>query len=147
MNGIARYKDPNYLPNDAYVGLPKQWASKLEFVPLICEKHSLRAELDITFLSSSSPGGIIKAGDIDNRLKTLFDALSIPANAQQMPAAPGTCSDGRVFCLLEDDCLITEVKVSNDRLLTEDNNSRNSLVIIRVHVTAFKMTMANIGIV
>jgi len=147
LNGIAKYKDPNYLPNNAYVGLRKPWASKLEFVPLICKRLSLRAELDIMLLSASSPGGIIKAGDIDNRLKTLFDALSIPVHKQQVPETPDTCSDGRVFCLLEDDCLITEVKVSNDRLLTEEDNSQNSLVIIRVRVTAFNLTLANSGIV
>jgi hypothetical protein len=41
-----------------------------------------QAELDVLLLAANLPGALIRrGGDIDNRLKTLFDALSVPANA------------------------------------------------------------------
>lgn len=50
-----------------------------QFVPLITSKLNLIAELRITLLKPEPPGSIInQAGDIDNRLKTLFDALKVP---------------------------------------------------------------------
>ncbi len=71
----------------------------------------MRAELKIRLLSAAVPGGLLH-GDIDNRLKTLLDALSIPT-LQQMPEDPEIDLDGRMYCLLEDDGLVTRVEVSN----------------------------------
>ena len=46
------------------------------FVPLASERIHLVAELDIILLRPEAPGSIItQGGDIDNRLKTLLDAL------------------------------------------------------------------------
>jgi len=144
LNDLAKYQDPNYRPADCYVGKMFQG---LEYIPLITEKLSLRAELDIFLLSASLPGGIInRSSDIDNRLKTLFDALSIPAQQQEVPDSPNTELDKRVFCLLENDRLITRVEISNDKLLTVDAHSREALVIIRVRPIAFRVSMANLGI-
>src|SRR5438046_2138505 len=42
------------------------------FVPLVREQFSLLCSIDILFLRSDIPGGIIGSADIDNRLKTLF---------------------------------------------------------------------------
>ena len=98
----------------------------------------MRAELHVRLLSSTMPGGLVHCGDIDKRLKTLLDALSIPTSQQ--------CSDGRMFCLLEDDRLVTRIDVTNDRLLTVSSHSRETLVLIEVHPVASTVTMANIGI-
>jgi hypothetical protein len=56
------------------------------------------------------------AGDIDNRLKTLFDALQIPQSCSDVD--PPAERDGYLFVLLENDNLITDVRVTTDRLLT-----------------------------
>jgi len=40
---------------------------------------------------------IRQGSDIDNRLKTLFDAPSMPANDQQVPPNPDVEPDNRVF--------------------------------------------------
>jgi hypothetical protein len=54
------------------------------------------------------PGAIVQRADIDNRLKTLFDALRCPANAQQIPDGwMPTPEDQPLHCLLDDDRLIT----------------------------------------
>jgi len=88
----------------------------------------------------------VHLGDIDNRLKTLLDSLSIPS-VQQLPRDPETDSDVRLYCLLEDDRLVTRVDVRNDRLLTVSDHSRDTIVLIHVHPVASKVNMANIAIV
>ncbi|HZM57458.1 MAG TPA: hypothetical protein VFC03_20785 [Acidimicrobiales bacterium] len=60
------------------------------FAPLICTNLRLLAELDILMLRPEVPGRIINHGDIDNRLKTLFDALRAPSNEQEIGAAART---------------------------------------------------------
>jgi hypothetical protein len=98
-------------------------------------------------LAANLPGDIIRqGGDIDNRLKTLFDALSMPASAQQMPVDPDVEADKRVFCLLEDDKLVTAVRVSNDRLLSVPDGSNDVLAVMRAHPLAFRPNLANLGI-
>jgi hypothetical protein len=49
------------------------------FAPLVTDKLHLICDLKVTMLRPGEPGGVISVGDIDNRLKTLFDALSIPS--------------------------------------------------------------------
>jgi hypothetical protein len=54
-----------------------------EFAPLVHSKLRLVAELHITMLLPGPPGQIIRrGGDIDNRLKTLLDALTVPDQNQ-----------------------------------------------------------------
>jgi hypothetical protein len=89
------------------------------WAPLVCEKLSLRAHIDIRMLRPERPGGIVTSGgDIDNRLKTLFDALSMPQQRQQMTdtARPSSATHP-TFTLLEDDKLISRIAVETDRWL------------------------------
>ena len=77
------------------------------FVPLISQKLDHVAELHITFLTPEEPGRVVtQGGDLDNRLKTLLDALRCPKNTGELPnnAAPGP-DESPFFCLLEDDAL------------------------------------------
>jgi hypothetical protein len=89
------------------------------FAPLICKPLRLLAELDILMLRPELPGGIVTSGgDIDNRLKTLFDALRVPGVAQEIASStrPSSTKEPN-FTLLEDDALITRVNVETDRAL------------------------------
>ena len=54
--------------------------SDFKFACLVSSRHKTYAELDILFLRPEPAGQIIKSsgGDIDNRLKTLFDGLRCP---------------------------------------------------------------------
>ena len=63
-----------------------------------------------------NPGDLVgHGGDLDNRIKTLFDALQIPKvlNGGLTPLE----GEAPFFVLLEDDALITDMRVSTDRLL------------------------------
>ena len=139
---IAKYIDPHYDPDNCYVG---KRVGKFEFIPCISTTLNMRTELQIRILSSQNPGDLLRGSDIDNRLKTLLDALSIPSE-QQIPDDANAETDGRVFCLLEDDKLVTRIDVSNDRLLSVADNSMDMIVLVDVHPVAFSVTMANIGI-
>lgn len=120
-----------------------------EFVPLIHRPHELACTLEILFLRRGKPGAIIRhGGDLDNRLKTLFDALRMPHDTSELagitPAAPGE----RVYCLLEDDSLITGVAVNTHEMLEpqlpgEDTGTVELLIHVVVHPT-FPM-IANLG--
>ena len=88
------------------------------FVALISEKLHLAANLRITFLRNGPPGSLIKvSGDLDNRLKTVFDALTLPNQDQIAKAPPSIQAPDIFFCLLQDDSLIHNFQVAADRLL------------------------------
>ena len=88
------------------------------FIPLVTEPLCLRCSLDILFLRREEKNFIFQGGDIDGRLKTLFDALRITDKKDELPprAAPAQDEDP-FFCLLQDDKLISEVRVVTAPLL------------------------------
>jgi hypothetical protein len=98
------------------------------FVPLVREELALLCSLEILFLRPDLPGNLIKSADLDSRLKTLFDALTVPIDTGQLGKYqdPGDGEDP-FYCLLEDDKLISHVAVETDRLLepTRDGLSKN----------------------
>jgi hypothetical protein len=89
------------------------------FVPLLTEDNIETCSIDILFLRRDHPGNIIRSGgDIDNRLKVLFDGMRIAENCNQLGGAVPEEGEDPFFCLLQDDSLITQVSVNTDRLLT-----------------------------
>jgi hypothetical protein len=108
------------------------------FLPLITRTNGLACKLDILFLRRDDPGNLIRSGggDLDNRVKTLFDALSVPKNGQMEGMNPEGGEDP-LFCLLEDDCLITDVSITTDRLLVpQENDEHVNDVVLILSVTA-----------
>jgi len=116
------------------------------FAPLVSAKLYLLCNLDIIMLRVEPPGRLVSGGDIDNRLKTLLDALSMPASIEGIPKgeAPTSPTDP-LFCLLQDDNLIGSVRVRSDRLLDYDAQSEVALL-IHVGVRATRPTLGNLGI-
>jgi hypothetical protein len=85
------------------------------FVPLVAEDLTVNCAIEILMLRPDFPGAIINRSDIDNRLKTLFDAMQIPRSGEGLEAP--TESEKPFFCLLEDDKLISKITVETDSLL------------------------------
>ena len=109
-----------------------------DFAPLVIEELYTVAELDVVLLRPEKPGGVIRSGDIDNRLKTLFDALSCPQQPNQVPDSWNPTTDEQpVFCLLADDKLVTSVSVRAEQLLepTEDEHEVDMTITVRTRVT------------
>jgi hypothetical protein len=106
------------------------------FLPLVNKKWGLGCSLDIVFLRRDSPGQIIiDGGDLDNRMKTLFDGLRIPQYNQEAEKFPPQDGEEPFYCLLEDDRLITDVSVTTDRLLLPmDDDEQLKDVHLLLHV-------------
>jgi hypothetical protein len=85
------------------------------FIPLVTEEMGLRCKLEVLFLRPEEAGSLYVSGDLDNRIKTLFDALRIAKDAHEM--AGSTPSNEPIYCLLEDDRVISEIRVNTDQLL------------------------------
>jgi hypothetical protein len=123
-----------WLFDDTYEGSMINCICGFRFVSLITSKLHLVGELDVTLLRPETPGQIVtQCGDIDNRLKTLLDALRIPKNDSEIPSGDKPRENENPFyCLLEDDNLITRLNVKTDRLLETSGDS--SLVRPLIHV-------------
>ncbi len=106
-----------------------------KFRPIIDKKN--RCSLDILFLRSDAPGKGF-AGDIDNRVKTLLDALSVPGENELLPLdSPPDKHEKPLFCLLEDDSLVTQLSVEMDHLFDLDlqNGSKNCRAVCQLIIT------------
>jgi hypothetical protein len=104
------------------------------FVPLVNDLFNTVCALDILFLRREDPGQLITTqtgGDIDNRIKTLFEALQIPTSCTQIDGLPQP-DETPFFTLLQDDGLVTDLKVTTDRLLVPRaaNEDQNDVVLV-----------------
>ncbi len=119
------------------------------FFPLTTHEWSLQCSVQILFLRPDTPGGVIQSGDIDNRMKTIFDALKMPKSKSEL-GGYDTPQDGEdpFFCLLEDDGLISHAAIETDTLLQptgaewEKNDAR---LVITVRLSPYRRTWDNIG--
>jgi hypothetical protein len=120
------------------------------FLPLIGEGHGISCSLDILFLRRESAGGVVKhGGDIDNRIKVLFDALRVPSN-EELQDVPPAADESPFFCVLEDDKYIDEVKVTTDRLLlpmSTPSERSNVLLVIRAKTIIFDVEHAPMWVI
>lgn len=116
-----------------------------EFASVVNARNYLVAKLDIVLLRPEDPGNVLaQGGDIDNCLKTLFDALSVPKD-EQLPSGFRPTQDERPFhCLLADDSLVTGVSVRSDRLLGR-TEPHEVLLVIQVDVSATRGTFKNLS--
>jgi hypothetical protein len=71
----------------------------------------------------SPPGSLISSGDIDNRLKTLFDALRMPKDKDEVGGNAPSVDEKPFYVLLEDDRLITHLSIETDTLLQRVGDS------------------------
>jgi hypothetical protein len=142
------------VPEPSEITLPRGYrrlcdpleVSGKKFLPLVRQSLSLVCKLDILFLRKEEPGGIItQSGDIDNRLKTLFDGLRMPTpddmHLWKEDAEP-------FYCLLESDALITDFGVRTGRLLTNPNaDSAEVRQIIDVTIRAIHVRSYNLPLI
>lgn len=107
------------------------------YIPLVRKSLDLNCHLNILFLRQEDPGSLVlQGGDIDNRIKTLFDALRKPEPdvASRFPQ-----SSDPLYCLLESDTLISGFDVDTDRLLlpkTSDNSEVHLVIEVVIRVLA-----------
>ncbi len=121
--------------------------SGLRFIPLVRKGWFLNCSLDILFLRRDPPGSVINHGDIDNRIKTLIDALRMPDTNQLSDGIEPGSDEDPFYVLMEDDELLTQLNVETQRLLTPATSSDDKSVklIIRVDVSPYRITMDNLS--
>jgi hypothetical protein len=88
------------------------------FVPLVFSGWFLHCSLSILFLRRDGPNSVvISAGDLDNRLKTLIDALRMPTNASELGGASPEAGQDPFYVLLENDNQVNSLSAETDVLL------------------------------
>ncbi|MGB8276702.1 MAG: hypothetical protein WCF20_02015 [Methylovirgula sp.] len=145
------------LISDVYEPLAEAIANKYRrngyrFVPLVCENFSVLCSLDVLFLRRDPPGELFTAGDLDNRVKTLIDALRIPKHGSELDGNLTPPGDGEdpFYCLLEEDKLVTGFSVETDTLLDgptgkNDRDRREVQLIITVNIKPYDITRFNLS--
>ena len=122
------------------------------FVPLVTEYFDLLCSLHILFLRHDVPGSAIQAGDIDNRIKTLIDALRIPNNQAELVGDDASPRDDEdpFFCLLQDDNQVSGFSVETDTLLEPPDggsDDRNVKIVVTVELRPYFATPFNLSFV
>jgi hypothetical protein len=105
---------------------------------LISEYLATVVDLNITILMPHNVGRIIyNGGDIDNRIKTLFDALRVPAAASEIPSSDSfNYGTSGMYCLLQDDKLINRVSIRSYRdQAPMDGDSVRCLIEVETKIT------------
>jgi hypothetical protein len=111
------------------------------FAPIVTTTLHTVAELEVLVLRSGPSGKVMHVGDLDNRVKTLLDALRMPQQANEMPTGLEIHQDHALPVLLEDDHLVTRFSVEAERLLG-GHGSIDSQVTIRVRTRVTQPTYA-----
>lgn len=101
-----------------------------DYFHLVSASYEMYVEMEISMLI---PHFNRNFGDIDNKLKTLFDALRPPKSNENSSWIP-TTNQTPLLCLLEDDSLIFKVGVDTDYLLDTAFLEDPNFVIMTINV-------------
>jgi hypothetical protein len=120
-----------------------------KFVPIVRETANLACSLNILLLRNDGLRSAVTAGDLDNRMKTIIDALKRPKNKNELGSyLEPTEDEDPFFVLLEDDVLVTRLTAEADDLLSpvpngNYKNSRWAKVVIDVEIYPSRVTEFN----
>lgn len=139
-----KYLDPSRAGSVTEINLIQNVGS-FQFAPIVSQAHGWNtiAEIDILFMRPSEPGQLLgHGGDLDNRIKSLFDGLRMPS-INELPDNDKPAPDETpFFCVLQDDSLVTGFSVKTDRLLVPANTGKVELI-IHTRVRATRKSMGN----
>ncbi|WP_156387263.1 hypothetical protein [Devosia sp. Root105] len=134
---------------DAVASRHERWGYR--FVPLVRRGWKVMCELDVLLLRHDPPGALVTAGDVDNRIKTLIDALTLPQQQNQLTGNETPREEETPFyCLLEDDVLVSRLNVETDRLLvpprgTRSEHNQEVQAVVTATVRPYVATLFNLG--
>jgi hypothetical protein len=160
-NPFFQNSKPNMsIPRDPSLGTPPQTRKDqlaerfsrcgYRFVPVVTDDLDIYCSLDILFLRPEAPGKVLLQGDLDNRVKSIIDALRMPKDTQELGdyQTPGP-DENPFFVLMEDDRLLTQFSVETDMLLEPTRDTADKLdsrLVIKVGITPHRSTWSNAGI-
>jgi hypothetical protein len=118
------------------------------FVPLVSNYLSTICKIEVLMLRQGEPGNLFSSGDIDNRIKTLFDTLRMPKDARELGGSTPDIGEDPFFVLLEDDSLITHAAVETDMLLEPVSGDASDVrLVITVTVRPYNISIGNLDFV
>lgn len=124
------------------------------FAPLIWKENNLHCAIRILCLRRDTPDAVRPGRDIDNRVKTLIDALCAPSARQGSPMKngaplPPSADEDPFYVLMDDDRQISHLEVETDKALELDpiNPTDESFVrlVISVEIRPFNTDMFNLS--
>ncbi|MDR1207556.1 MAG: hypothetical protein LBK26_04045 [Rickettsiales bacterium] len=119
----------------------------IDFNPIITPALKLLCELDVQLLHPEVVG--IARADIDNRMKTLLDALRCPQNEHEIGENQPK-GIGPVYTLLDDDHLVTRLSVNTSHFLAPNmfdvDATENAPVSIEQEERIFAMIDVNVRV-
>jgi hypothetical protein len=96
------------------------------FVPLVRNSLHLSCFVDVLFLRHEEPFSLMRqGGDLDGRLKTLFDGLKMPNPKDEYKGHAPTADP--LYVVLEDDALISDFSVKSGRLLGRGEKKKHAV--------------------
>jgi hypothetical protein len=118
------------------------------FFPLATRELSLVCSVKVLFLRPDLPGRIISSGDIDNRMKTIFDALRLPHNEAELGGHTPQEGETPFVVLLQDDSLISHAEIETDILLapvSEVPRRNDARLVLTIGLHPVRVTLKNLG--
>lgn len=126
------------------VHFPQFRCGPFDFVPFVNRHMHLLCHLDILFMRREPAGKLFEGNDLDNRIKTLFDALRMPLTVDELPSSDKPKeSESPFLCLVEDDAQISGFSIRTERLLDTIPAIRDVRLVIDVTVKATLIAMGS----
>jgi hypothetical protein len=131
------------VPDKAY--FPDINVKGFDFTPVVRRRLNMICSLNIIFLRKMEAAGLVhQGGDLDNRIKTLFDGLRMPDKGDEVPEKEVRFEP--MNTLLESDGLITNFSIKADKLLDGESKSKHWVkLLIEAHVSVTRVTMGNVS--
>jgi hypothetical protein len=138
------------LPSDVIERLAENRPlGRYRFVPLVTEELSLWCGLDILFLRPGGANAVYKSGDLDNRIKTIVDALKRPTMLDEIGDNSPVTGEDPFYCLLDDDSLVAKLSVEADELLQHIGggvpNDKDARLVITVTIRPSRVQWNNLA--
>jgi hypothetical protein len=96
------------------------------YLPLVRNSLCLACAVDILFLRHEKPYQLMRqGGDLDGRIKTLFDGLKMPNPKDEYVGT--TPTKDPLYVVLEDDALICDISVRSGRLLGNRTTDKHAV--------------------
>lgn len=116
--------------------------SGFRFIPFVSREFNLVCNLEIK-MARMGKEEATHSDDIDSRVKTLFDCLSVPADGDQLRGLRPGREETPFYCLLEHSSLVTGFEVGTEPLRGQPLDAQDVRLTMVVTVRPTKITEEN----